>query len=456
MAAVCATLAPTASASVATAPSITTAGITLDGSSQDAAFTATLAAAPGQVASVKWVLDGVYVGRVSASPYRLAVPMQPAGAHELRARVYAPNGTVTRIDAAWSESTGPVGSPPTTTPPTTTPPTTTPPTTTPPTTTPPTATPPTATPPTVAPTSAPPVAGGVTHVTDGASLTAALAAAKPGTTIALADGTYTSKTQFTIAAACTAAAPCALTGTRSAVLDGAGFSGHYGLHLLGATHWTLSGFSVTNAAKGIVTDGSSNNVITGVQVSFVGDEGIHLRDFSTGNVVQGNLVHDTGQKAPQYGEGIYVGSAKSNWATYSGGVPDNSDHNQIIGNTIYRTGAENVDIKEGTTGGLLENNSFNGAGMSGLNFADSWVDVKGNSWTVTGNTGVNSINDGFQSHVVAAGWGQDNVFSGNTAAVNNTGYGFNIQSAATSHNVVSCNNVVTGAGAGFANTPCTP
>ena len=48
-------------------------------------------------------------------------------------------------------------------------------------------------------------------------------------------------------------------------------------------------------------------------VSRIGDEAIHLRDNSTDNVVSGNTVSDTGHRKPQYGEGIYVGTANSFW-----------------------------------------------------------------------------------------------------------------------------------------------
>ena len=93
--------------------------------------------------------------------------------------------------------------------------------------------------------------------------------------------------------------------------------------------------------------------------------------------------------------------------------------------------------------------------MSGENFADSWVDVKGNDWLVEGNTGVNALLDGFQTHVQLAGWGQGTVFRGNTARVNAGGYGFRVHQPATSRTVVSCTNVVTDAGSGTANQPCT-
>lgn len=60
--------------------------------------------------------------------------------------------------------------------------------------------------------------------------------------------------------------------------------------------------------------------------------------------------------------------------------------------------AEEIDIKEGTCCGLISGNTFDGTGMSGENFADSWIDLKGDKWTVENNTGVHSIKDGIQVH----------------------------------------------------------
>ena len=296
---------------------------------------------------------------------------------------------------------------------------------------------------------------GTVTVHDGAGLSAALASAAPGTTIKLANGIYTARQQFTATTACTVAAPCRLQGGRGAVIDGTGVGGHYGLHLSHASNWTLSGFTVTNATKGIVLDRSSRNVIDGVDVHKIGAEGIHLRAMSSDNLIKASTVHDTGKTTPPYGEGIYIGSAVSNWATYSGGKPDTSNRNVVTGNSVWATGAESVDIKEGTTGGTLSHNTFDGADMAGKNGADSWVDVKGNSWMISGNTGTNALLDGFQTHVAAPGWGQHNQFSANTAHVNSTGYGFRFQKATTTGNVLRCDNAVTAAGLGMANQLCT-
>jgi parallel beta-helix repeat protein len=259
-----------------------------------------------------------------------------------------------------------------------------------------------------------------------------------------------------VSTVCTATARCTLVGGRGAVLDGGGPTGDYGLHLVGASYWTVSGLTVDNAAKGVVLDGSSHDTLSGLDVHGIGQEGIHLRADSSDNTVSGSLVHDTGLSSPAYGEGVYVGSAKSNWATYTAGLPDTSDRNVITGNQISRTGAESVDIKEGTTGGTLSDNTFDGTGMSGQNYADSWVDVKGNGWLIAGNRGTHALTDGFQTHVAVTGWGQDNVFRSNVADTRSAGYGFALEKASTVHNTVACSNTAPSAAAGLANVTCTP
>ncbi|MEV0088428.1 right-handed parallel beta-helix repeat-containing protein [Saccharopolyspora sp. NPDC050642] len=70
------------------------------------------------------------------------------------------------------------------------------------------------------------------------------------------------------------------------------------LHLNGANHWNLEGFTVENSAKGIVLDRSSNNVIDDVEVRNTRDEGVHFRATSSDNVIQRSFVHDTGTEQP--------------------------------------------------------------------------------------------------------------------------------------------------------------
>jgi nitrous oxidase accessory protein NosD len=289
--------------------------------------------------------------------------------------------------------------------------------------------------------------GATVTVSSADDLTRALSEAKPGDSIALADGTYTGK--FVTTKSGTRSAPIFLCGGSGAVLDGGGVRAGYGLYLNGASWWRLVGFTVRNAQKGVVADKSQHSVIQGLTVQDIGDEGIHLRSFSSDNLVVGNTVHDTGKRREKFGEGIYVGSATSNWAKYSQGGPDRSDRNVVRGNSISGTTAESVDIKEGTTAGVLVGNVFDGSALTEEG-GDSWVDVKGNSWLIQDNRGTNSSLDGFQTHNVADGWGTGNVFKGNTAIAVKE-YGIALKPVLG--NKVACDNKASG-GKGLANVSC--
>ncbi|WP_394825921.1 right-handed parallel beta-helix repeat-containing protein [Pendulispora albinea] len=297
------------------------------------------------------------------------------------------------------------------------------------------------------------VAGSTTriiHVSTASQLTAALRSAVPGDEIRMADGTYPGR--FTINRSGTGSAPIVLTGSRAAVIDGQGTSNGRTVQLQ-ADHWRLIGFTVTNGQKGIMALGAHDTIIDKVRVHHIGDEAIHFRDNSTDNVVQNSEISDTGLREPGYGEGIYFGQAVSNWPN---GQPDRSDRNKAIGNRIGPdVRAEHLDLKEGTTGGEVRGNVFDGAGQTGANYADSWIDVKGNGYRIVGNRGTSALLDGFQTHIVAEGWGRDNVFSGNTADVRASGFGFKIakDGSSSAGNVVCTNNTVTNAGSGAANVP---
>jgi hypothetical protein len=317
-------------------------------------------------------------------------------------------------------------------------------------------------------------------VTDAVSLEKALAEARPGTTITLNDGNYNGADvkdpsgkepgRFVAAVSGTAAAPIVLQGSPQAILDGGGTGGGYSLHLVGANYWKLLGFTVQSASKGIVLDRSNHTVIDGVHVTDIGAEGIHFRAFSSDNLLTNSRVENTGVRAPNFGEGVYIGSAQSNWGTYTGGEPDHSDRNQIIGNTITDTAAENIDIKEGSSDGVVRGNYLGGDKIASKNSADSWVDVKGNGYVIDANHGYttprpntsecgdpkgetdsakNPFCDGIQVHVILDGWGQRNTFANNVLEVNAPGAGIWLQNTAVpQHNVIKCDNQVSGAGAG--------
>ncbi len=291
---------------------------------------------------------------------------------------------------------------------------------------------------------------GGTPVTTATELTAALKSATPGQVIVLAAGTYDG--QFVTNASGTSTAPITLCGSRDAILNGGDISKGYTLHLDGASWWRLVGFTITGGQKGVMTDHANHNLISQIFVHDVGDEAIHLRSASSDNVVSAVVVRGTGLLKAKFGEGIYIGSAQSNWCKYAACGPDMSDRNVIDGCDVANTTAESVDIKEGTTGGTLSNCKFSGTGMvSGA--TKGWVNVKGNGWTIKNNVGTDSPQDGFGVHEILSGWGRDNVFHGNVANVNGPGYGYYIQSSSL-NTVLGCDNTATGAASGLSNEAC--
>ena len=288
-------------------------------------------------------------------------------------------------------------------------------------------------------------------VSSAAELESALGSVAPGAVIDLADGTY--QGQFTATAVGTADRPVYLCGGPGAVLDGGTTGKGYVLHLDNSAYWHLVGFTVQNGQKGVVLDHTQHSTVQGLTVRQIGDEGIHLREFSSDNLVAGNTVEQTGLNRDKFGEGVYLGTAKSNWCDLTGCQPDRSDRNTVRGNVFDRTTAENVDVKEGTTGGLILGNTFDGDGITSAG-GSGWINVKGNNYLIQGNTGRHSPQDGFQTHEILKGWGTGNTFKGNTAIVDGPGYGFHL--APVLGNTVTCDNKVQGAGKGLSNVPCSP
>ncbi|WP_317442756.1 right-handed parallel beta-helix repeat-containing protein [Streptomyces collinus] len=294
----------------------------------------------------------------------------------------------------------------------------------------------------------PAAAAQTVEVGTAAQLKTALADARPGGTIHLTDGTYAGN--FKAVTPATAAARITLTGSPGAVLRA---GGGYGLHLNGASYWTVRGLTVTGGQKGIMIDSAAGVVVDGVTVHGLTMEGVHFRNSSTDGVIRNSTIYDTGNDGRGMGEGVYVGTANT--------LSDRSDRVQILGNTIGPdVGGENVDIKEGTTGARIVGNTFDGSGLTGANYDDSWVDVKGNDVLVQDNTGRNTTNDGYQTHTQQSGWGCGAVFRGNkstlTGADGSTRLAIDVTNAGVScRTTVYSSNTVTG-GRGLTNIPVTP
>lgn len=349
-------------------------------------------------------------------------------------------------------------------------------------------TPPT-TPPSAPPITEPTEGGRAVKVHNGDQLQAALDNAKPGDVITMEDGVYTAKggsvkvgrqtasSKFRISTSGTASKPITLQGTREAVINGKpgkdGTGGDYGLHLFKANNWIIKGIRVTNNKKGIMLDGSNNNIIDGVMVDTIGHEGVHFRTGSSNNILKNSFITKTGYNNPNYGESVYIGSSDNNWSPlFMGSGSDNADqadHNQILNNTITGFTAEGIDLKEAASFNTIKGNYFDGAD-TGLdpgsgsnerrirNSGDSWIDVKGDNNLITENTGVNvplldKNSAAFQTHVHGPkGYNSatNNKFTLNKVLAGNQGYGFWIDKNGKG-NILSCNNVIASAAKGFSN-----
>ncbi len=300
----------------------------------------------------------------------------------------------------------------------------------------------------------------------------ALTAAQPGQTIVMAPGTYLKSGGFSVPVGVTGTKnqPITLQGSSSSVLTSNNLTSGYGFYLKGNNnYWILDGFTVRNSAKGIVTDSSCHSIIRNVSVHFIGAEGIHFRSFSSYNTLENSFIDSTGRDMATNGawqkgfaEGLYIGSANSNWGTYTKGKPDTSNYNIITG-VVFGDSipSENIDIKEGTRYGSISNCTFNGKGLNGANSADSWIDVKGDYWTIECNTGavakglkgtlVNA--NGIQVHentVSSIVYGHNNILSNNASNVDATQYALYLHK--TGMSTVCSNNTVSGGGMLFSGT----
>ncbi|WP_249435910.1 right-handed parallel beta-helix repeat-containing protein [Paenibacillus sp. Marseille-Q4541] len=244
-------------------------------------------------------------------------------------------------------------------------------------------------------------------------LSSALKNVVPGGQIILSPGTYTGS--FSSIVDGTDAQPITIRSqnpAQPAILSGYSAGSGYSLRIQG-DYWIIRDLKMTNAQKGIMLDNSNHTLITNVEVYNIGYEGVHFRDGSSYSTIENSYIHDTGLTGAGYGEGVYVGSAEG--ASYNQNTHYNVIRNVVFGPNIT---AEHIDIKERTIGTLVENCTFHGEGISGANYADSFIDVKGNGAIIRNNTvyqnGNQVIVDAFQLHEIVPGSGTGNQFLNNT------------------------------------------
>ena len=196
---------------------------------------------------------------------------------------------------------------------------------------------------------------------------------------------------------------------------------NYGIHVTG-DYVVLKNLKIHSFAKGVVFDNSVGSLMEDCEVYHTGNEIVHVRDSSQHVTLNRNFIHGSGFDVAQYGEGIYVGTFNKGWASSqesdrsAGFWGENASQHRYSGydwrvngtkitcNVVKATTAENIDVKEGTVGGFIQGNMFIGDSTNydgQVDYDDANIDMKGASWTVTGNYFYNSLKQGlpyYNSH----------------------------------------------------------
>lgn len=189
---------------------------------------------------------------------------------------------------------------------------------------------------------------------------------------------------------------------------------NYGIHVTG-NYVILKNLKIHSFSKGVVFDNSVGALMEDCEVYHTGNEIVHVRDSSQQVTLNRNFIHGSGYEIAKYGEGIYVGTYNTGWASsqladrdagfwgtdasqhrYSG-YDWRVNDTKITCNIVSGTTAENIDVKEGTVRGFVQGNMFIGDSLDyngEVSYDDANIDMKGASWTVTGNYFYNSKKQG--------------------------------------------------------------
>ncbi|GAA3550305.1 hypothetical protein GCM10022197_01450 [Microlunatus spumicola] len=283
-----------------------------------------------------------------------------------------------------------------------------------------------------------------------AQLLNAIAGATPGTVVRLNPGNYGAN--FDVSADGTPDKPVWICGPRTALVDNADITKGYGFRVNGAHNLVIAGMTVRNVQKGVAVLNSQAVTVADLRVENIGDEAVHLKNQTTDSTVIGNSIALTGLNAPNYGEGVYIGTAQGNWCLYNGCAPDASDRNLVAFNDIRATTAEPIEAKAGTNDGTMWKNTLDGAAVVSSD-SDSLVQVMGSGWVIAGNSGTHSPGDAIQVWNTDADYGLNNIVYGNAVAGALPGYGVRMPFAEVG-NVVGCDNAATQAALGMSNKTC--
>lgn len=242
-----------------------------------------------------------------------------------------------------------------------------------------------------------------TQVRSVAELDTAIDTARAGQIICLMPGTYdaalsNNKTIKISEKNGQAGKPITLRGQAGVVITNSG--SEPGIHVNKSSYIELDQLAIQDTTRAIMLDESTRVSMSRLHVNRTSQEAIHFRTNSTHNVLINSKISHVGVNTrhghpalKRFAEAIYIGTAKSNWLKAMGNAqtPDASNNNCVSGNTVGpQVAAEAIDVKEGTTQTYILNNSFDLSGISGHNFADSALDLKGSHIYVGNNRFTNA------------------------------------------------------------------
>jgi hypothetical protein len=193
---------------------------------------------------------------------------------------------------------------------------------------------------------------------------------------------------------------------------------------------TLEGFDLSNADKLIWIQQARGVRILRNTVHGAGGECVRIKYFSSFNELANNSISDCGRVNFTYpdgnhknGEGIYMGTAPEQVSKNPTDAPDTTNFNWVHDNVV-RPRAECVDIKEASTGNIVQANDCSGQ----LDPDGSAFDSRGNGNFFIGNYAKQITGAGVRVGGDKKSDGADNVVVGNTL-LETGGYALKLENA---------------------------
>ena len=208
----------------------------------------------------------------------------------------------------------------------------------------------------------------------------AVEAAQAGDTINLADGSYTQNVITKRNGS--PGAPITIRGSRLAIVKGSDTGRMFEIN---HDYITFEGFSIDGFRGGSATDRnnysdkliyavgiSAGNGVTNVKINNMSiknalGECIRFKYFATNNEISNNTISNCGVEdfvispgSGKNGEGIYIGTAPEQLGNNPTSDRDQSNNNRVFNNTFNTQGNECVDVKEGSSGNIIECNRCTG------------------------------------------------------------------------------------------------